>query len=261
MTLYLRGFAGLLLAGLLNTGCVTVETGKQDVNIDEAVTSRVAAGFQYLQQGNPAETRRHFSRAIDLDDDSAIAHNAMGLLYKYEQDPEREEYHYKKALSANRKYSPTLNNYGTLLFSRGEFKDALDKFEKAANDPGYDGRASAWENMGRCYRELGRDEEAQQAFIKAIRLNPRAVVPNLELADLYYSEGNARLAWDYYKQYLQRTNRQTARSLWLGIQLASARGLKDQQSSYELALENLYRRSPEYREWQNWKQAKAEGEQ
>ena len=261
MTLFIRGFAGLLLAGLLTTGCVTVETGKQEVKIDEAVTSRVAAGLQYLQQGNPAEARRHFSRALELNDDSAIAHNAMALLYKYEQDPELEEYHYKKALSADRKYSPALNNYGTLLFSRGDYKEALDKFDKAANDPSYDGRASAGENMGRCYRELGRDEEAQKAFIKALRLNPRSVVPNLELADLYHSEGNARLAWDYYKQYLQRTNRQSARSLWLGIQLASARGLKDQQSSYELALENLYRRSPEYREWQTWKQAKAEGGQ
>ena len=259
MTLYLRGFAGLLLAGLLNTGCVTVETGKQDVNIDEAVTSRVAAGFQYLQQGNPAEARRHFSRAIDLDDDSAIAHNAMGLLYKYEQDPEREEYHYKKALSANRKYSPTLNNYGTLLFSRGEFKDALDKFEKAANDPGYDGRASAWENMGRCYQKLGNDDDARNAYVKALRLNPRSVQPSLELAQLYFDEDRSRLAWDYYQQYLQRSGRQSARSLWLGIRLANDLGYEDQQSSYELALENIYRRSAEYREWQNWKASQESG--
>ena len=107
--------------------------------------------------------------------------------------------------------------------------------------------------MGRCYRELGQDEAAQKAFIKALRLNPRAVLPNLELADLYFQEDRARLAWDYYQQYVQRSDRQSARSLLLGAQLASTLDYKDQLSSYALALENLYRRSPEFREWQDWK--------
>jgi len=252
----IRSFWALFFMGFLSTGCVTVESGEREVKVDDAVTSRVAAGLQYLQQGDPAEARRHFSRALQLDDNSAVAHNAMALLYKYEQDPAMEEYHYKKAVSADRHYSPAQNNYGTLLFSRGEYDDALKRFERAANDPSYSGRGSAWENIGRCYRELGRDEEAQKAFIKALRLNPRAVIPNLELADLYFKEDRTRMAWDYYQQYVQRSNRQTARSLLLGSQLAATLGYKDQLSSYELALENLYRRSPEFRQWQEWKAAR-----
>ena len=107
--------------------------------------------------------------------------------------------------------------------------------------------------MGRCYRELGNDDAAQKAFVKALRLNPRAIVPNLELADLYFQQQKTRLAWDYLQQFIQRAPRQSARSLWLGIQLAQELGYKDQQSSYELALEKLYRRTPEYRQWQEWK--------
>ena len=253
MNPFIRGFSGLLVAGLLFTGCVTVESGGRTLKTDEAVTSRVAAGLQYLQQGSPSEARRHFSRALQLDDDSAVAHNAMALLYKYEQDPDMEEYHYKKAIKADRSYSPAQNNYGTLLFSRGDYEDALKRFKRAANDPSYEGRGSAWENMGRCYRELGHDEDAQKAFIKALRLNPRAVLPNLELADLYYQEDRPQLAWDYYQQYVQRNNRQSARSLLLGAKLAQTLGYKDKASSYALALENIYSRSPEYREWQDWK--------
>ncbi|MCG8392840.1 MAG: type IV pilus biogenesis/stability protein PilW [Pseudomonadales bacterium] len=253
MRRFFRVFSGLLIAGLLATGCVTVESGQREVKIDEAVTSRVAAGLQYLQQGDPSEARRHFSRALSLDDDSAVAHNAMALLYKYEQDPEMEEYHYRKALKADRRYSPALNNYGTLLYANGQYEDALEKFERAANDPSYSGRGSALENMGRCYRELGKDDKARSAFSKALRLNPRAVLPNLELADLYYQEERTRLAWDYYQQYVQRTGRQSARALLLGIKLSSELGQSNQQSSYELALENLYPRSAEYRQWQEWK--------
>lgn len=250
----------LCFAGFLAAGCVTVDDGPK-VKVDEAVNSRVAAGLQYLQQGSPSEARRHFSRALSLDDDSAVAHNAMALLYKYEQDPANEEYHYRKALDADRHYSPALNNYGTLLYGRGEYKEALKHFKKAANDPSYEGRGSAWENMGRCYQKLGNDDDARNAYVKALRLNPRSVQPNLELAQLYFDEDRGRLAWDYYQQYVQRTGRQSARALWLGIQLSNSLGYRNQQSSYELALDNLYRRSGEYRQWQEWKAEQAKGAQ
>ena len=111
MRRFFRVFPGLLIAGLLATGCVTVESGQREVNLDDAVSSRVAAGLQYLQQGDPAEARRHFSRALEHKDDSAVAHNAMALLYKYENDPEREEFHYKKALRADRDYAPAPVSY------------------------------------------------------------------------------------------------------------------------------------------------------
>jgi type IV pilus assembly protein PilF len=146
-----------------------------------------------------------------------------------------------------------------MLYSRGDYQAALEKFKRAANDPAYQGRGSAWANMGRCYRELGDEEAAKKAFIKAIRLDSRAVTPNLELAELYYKEERMRMGWDYYQQYLQRSGRQSARSLWLGIRLANDLGYEDQQSSYELALENIYRRSAEYREWQNWKASQESG--
>ena len=259
MRRFFRVFPGLLIASLLATGCVTVDSGQREVKVDDAVTSRVAAGLQYMQQGNPSEARRHFSRALAHNDDNAVAHNAMALLYKYENDPEREEFHYKKALRADRNFAPALNNYGTMLYSRGAYQDALEKFERAANDPSYQGRGSAWANMGRCYRQLGNDDAAEKAFVKAIRLDPRAVTPNLELAELYQRQDRMRLAWDYYQQYLQRSGRQSARSLWLGIRLASRLGHEDQQSSYELALENMHRRSGEYREWQNWKASQESG--
>ncbi|MDX1805107.1 MAG: tetratricopeptide repeat protein, partial [Alcanivorax sp.] len=168
------------------------------VKVKEAVTARVAAGLEYLRQGDPEEARRHFSRALELDDHSAMAHNAMALLYKYEQDPAREEYHYKKALDADRHYAPALNNYGTLRYSHGEYKEALKLFADAADDPNYEGRGSAWGNMGRCYLQLGQKDKARDAFIKELRINPHAVEPNLELADLYFQNDRNKLAWNYY---------------------------------------------------------------
>lgn len=239
---------------LLIVGCTT-QTGPE-IRVDEAVSSRVAAGMQYLQQGEPSEARRHLSRALDLNDRSAMAHNAMALLYNYEDDPEREEHHYRRALRADRNYAPALNNYATLLYSRGEYRRALEMFTRAANDPSYEGRGSAWFNIGRCHLRLDDAEQAHHAFTRSIRLNPGASQPNLELAALDFAAGRTSRSWGYFQQYTQRGGVQTPRSLWLGIRIADALDLQDQQSSFELALANRFSHSPEHRQWQDWKTAK-----
>ncbi|GAA5125634.1 type IV pilus biogenesis/stability protein PilW [Alloalcanivorax gelatiniphagus] len=242
------------LLGLLG-GCMTATEGGQrnEVKVDEAVATRVAAGMKYLQMGNPSEARRHFSRALSLNDDSAQAHNAMALLYNYERDSKQEEHHYRKALSADRDYAPALNNYGTLLFSQGRYDEALEKFKRAANDPKYEGRASAFNNMGATYKALGELDRAREAYIRSLRLSPGNSQLLLELARLYYQDGRASLGWDYYRDYERRVRPQSAEALWVGIRLAADLGKRDQQASYELALQNLYPESREYRLWRAWR--------
>lgn len=242
----------LIFALGLMAACASDPNASQ-VNVDDAVTTRVAAGLQYLQQRNPSEARRHFTRALALNPKSPEAHNAMALLYSYERDQEREAEHYQKALRADKNFSPALNNYGTLLYSQGRYKEALEKFKRAANDAGYEARGSALSNMGQCYQALNQPAEAKEAFIKALRLNPRSVTASLELARLYFDEQRYDRGWDYYQQYQSRIGRPSADGLWLGIRLAAALGRNNEQSSYELALQNLYRSSREYRLWQEWR--------
>lgn len=247
-------FALLLLAG-----CVRTYEGRAEVKVDEAVQNRVAAAMEYLQMGQPREARQHLSRALALDDRSVIAHNSMALLYQFEGDDEREEYHYRQALRADRNFSPARNNYGTLLFRQGRYKEAIRHFQAAANDSGYGGRAMAYQNMGRCYLAMGQNEDAMSAFNRVIRLNPDAVEPFLELAALHYGKGEHRMANNYYQQYLVRGGRQTARSLWLGIRVAAANGNDDDMASYELALRQRYPESREFRDYRQWRGERGSG--
>lgn len=246
----------ILVATLTVAGCTTTTTGGGPAaDPKQAVETRVAAGLRYLQMGNPSEARRHFSRALSINDQSASAHNAMALLYNYERDEEKEEFHYHKALSANPDYTPALNNYGTLLYTQGRYQEALKKFKHAANDPDYEGRASAFSNMGEAYQALNQPEKAKDAFIRALRLNSRSTHATLELANLYYQEGRYKAGWDYYKQYESRIGRQSAEGLWTGIRLAAALGRQDDQASYELALQKFYPGTREHKLWQEWRSA------
>lgn len=236
-------------------GCVTVpaEGSPTKKDIQEAVQDRVAAGLKYIQRGEPSSARRHISRALELDDDSAVAHNAMALLYRYERDPEQEEKHYRQALRADGGYAPAHNNYGILLYSDGRHEEAKDHFMAAANNSAYESRGLAWGNLGQVYQAMGQPDEARQAFIKSVRLNPNQDMAHLRLAELYFKEGNYRLANNYYQQYVKRAGRQSARGLWLGIRLAAHFGNSDKQSSYELALKQLYPGSREYEKWRAWR--------
>jgi type IV pilus assembly protein PilF len=242
----------LLLSALL-ASCMVLEKTTPP-NADMAVSRRVAAGFEYLQMGQPSEARRHISRALESEPRSPEAHNAMALLYNYEGDSERAEEHFRKAIRYDRNYSLARNNYGALLMSQRKYKDALEQFSTAADDPSYDNRAIAFENKGRALMALERYDEALEAFNTTLRLNSKLAQPLLELAWIYFIKEEFRSAQRAYEAYEGSVESQSARGLWLGIQLAARQQSMDRLASYELALDKLYPNSPEHRQWRNWVQ-------
>lgn len=241
----------VLVGGLAASGCAGVPV--QDIDKEKAVSVRVTAGTRYLQAGDPVRARHHLSRALELAPDSAEAHNAMALLYRYELDEEHEERHYRKAIRANRRYAPAHNNYGVFLVRQGRYREALKHFSIAAEDTSYDGRALAWENRGHVLLKLDRAAEAKDAFNRALRLNPRAPGALLAQAGIFFAEGDARLADRYFSGYQSLEGTPSAEALWLGIRIASELGQADRVSSLELALRRLYPDSPEFRAWQKWR--------
>lgn len=237
---------------VLFSGCITVPAEGEGPDIDRAVEKRVAAGMEYLKTDRPVEARRHFSQALELSDDSALAHNAMGLLYRYEGDREQEEKHYREALSIDRDYSTARNNLGIVLHRKGQHREAAEHFRAAAEDPDYDSRANAYANLGKALIDAGDEEKAEEALRRAIRLNQGNRRARLELARLFFGQDNYRAARQYYQQYVDATETQSPSGLWLGIRLAHKLDNKDDQSSYELALKRLYPDSEQYRQWRDW---------
>lgn len=240
-----------LLLSVLLVSCMVLEKTRPP-NADMAVSRRVAAGFEYLQMGQPSEARRHISRALESEPRSPEAHNAMALLYNYEGDAERAERHFRKAIRYDRNYSLARNNYGALLLSQRKYKDALEQFSIAADDPSYDNRAVAFENKGRALMALERYDEALNAFNTTLRLNSDLAQPLLEMAWIYFIKQEFRAAQRAYEAYEGGIDVQSARGLWLGIQLAARQQSLDKLASYELALSKLYPSSPEHRQWRSW---------
>ncbi|MFZ5724178.1 MAG: type IV pilus biogenesis/stability protein PilW [Pseudomonadota bacterium] len=229
----------------------------EDAQRTKAIETRVQAGIEALKANDPERARRHISRALEIDRSSPQANNAMALLYFYEGDERREEEYFRRAIRADGDFSQARNNYAGLLYRQKRYQDAIEQLEKAANDPGYDQRALAFLNLGRCYAQLGQFERAASALQRSLRLDSQQVDALLEMADILLAQKNYREADSYMAAFQSRT-RNTPRSLWIGIRIAAGLGDSDKQASNEFQLAKMFRESPEYAAWRTWKSGAAD---
>ena len=236
---------------LLLAGCVTETVGGYEVKQDPqaALEKRVELARQYIGRGDWENAKRNLEVANNIDPKSPAVHEAFGLVYQSTGEYDRAEASFQKALKLDPKFSRARNNYAAFLYFLGRFVDAEQEFAIVAEDSLYSGRPLAYTNLGMSRVNLGDNAGAEAAFTRALRMdraNPRAL---LEMGYLRLAADDIPAADSYYGVYRTAVPQQSARGLVLGIQLAEARGDKDAQSSYELALRSRYPDSPEYQAW------------
>lgn len=246
-----RGAAALLLAGVLSAlgGCITTVEGnvREEASEAERVRAQIDLARGYLGENDFQQARRPLDRALALDSKSVEAHVLKAIVHQREDETDLAEKHYKLALRYDSNDAQALNNYGGFLFSQGRTKAAVVPLRKAVKDTGYSARAQAFLNLGLVEMALENVDDARDAFGRSLMLNSNLAQPHLELADIYYTDGNYVRAAEHYAQY-RNSARQSPRSLCLGIRLADSLQLENELSSYRMALRNLYPGSKEARE-------------
>ncbi|MFC6980513.1 tetratricopeptide repeat protein [Microbulbifer taiwanensis] len=159
------------------------------------------------------------------------------------------ESHFKKALRYDSGFSMARTNYGVFLYQQERYEEALEQFERASQDLTYNRRSYALANYGRTAVKLGKVEEAEQAYTRALALDADLPQALLELAELKFNAGDYPQAKHYLDRY-SAENRQIPQSLWLGIRIEKIFGNRDKERSYALALKNLYPYSAETLKYQ-----------
>lgn len=250
MPLWILKAVSLTVLMFLLNGCITT-TNQPETTVDlkKAEQTHIQAGLGYLRQGEKESARRHFMKAIDLNSQSAGAHNGLALIYQLDEETELAEKHFKKALSIDNNFSLARNNYAALLYKLKRYPEAEQQLLLVITDYGYDRRDSALMNLGRTQSELGKSEEAIKTLKQALGINYRLAPAHLELAELYFNEKNFTMAKHHLDQYAKLA-RHTPKSLWLGIRIERIFGNLDQEASYALALKNMHQYSAEYLEYQ-----------
>lgn len=246
------GFTVIVTAALL-AGCVTSSTVKtKPVDKQSAVETRVQLAVGYLQEGNHERARTHLHRALEIDGRSAGAHDVMALLLQQEMEYEESEKHYKLALKYSPDFTRGRNNYGLLLFRLGRYEEACNQFSRGSKDLEYPRRAELFLKVGLCRLKLDQVEDARNAFVRSVALNPRLSTSYLELAELEFEAENYVNAKQLVNKYNQHKRRPSARGLWLGVRLERIFNDRDAEASQGLALKKMFPDSQENLDYQNW---------
>ena len=246
----LRTLAGaLLVTVLLVQGCVTTTTGEFTADKHAEVQSRVAAADDYMRKGSTEQAMFHLRRALELDPNDASVHEAMARVFWKTGEYELADEHFRRAIALDPKFSRARNNYASLLYERGDVESAIRQLEIVSEDSLYDGRAAAFMNLGKAYQKIGKTEQAEATFIRAVKIDRRLWQAALEVAEINFARADYAPAQQYYEQFRRQAPKQSPRSLMLGIQLARIAGDRNAEASYALQLKSMYPDSDEMREY------------
>ena len=113
----------------------------------------------------------------------------------------------------------------------------------------FKGRAIAFKQLGYSAAKLGKFDEVEPAYQRAVGLDSSLSSAKLELAEIKYNHQEYADAQVYLDGYRKQVQPASAKALLLGIKLARVYEDKDDEASFALALKNLYPRSAEYLEY------------
>ena len=240
----------LLFTGLV-AGCVSSGHDsplRTDKGRDEARVAYVQLGLGYLRQGMSEQAKVPLKKALELDADDADANAALALVFQAQAEPELADRYFHKALASRPADPRLLNNYGSFLFEQKRYDLASRYFQQAATDTLYPQRSRVFENLGVTSMRLGQRESARQQLEKALHLNSRQPRALLEMAELSYEDRHYVPARDYYERFSLLSG-QNARSLLLGVRLATVHDERDTAAHFGQQLERLYPGTPEYQQY------------
>lgn len=217
----------LLLAGLF--GCASAPP----VN-NRAAEANAELGLKYMQQGDYETAMNKLKRAFDFNPEHPQAHHYMAELYRRLGIPVDAEKHYKLALEYSDNDTSLYNNYGVFLCNEGRLDEAVAQFNKILVNPLFRELANVNENLGLCYQQAGKLEQAKESFRKALRFNQKLTKTLFSLAEISV----AQQEWLPARAYLQRwseVEQHNAASLALAITVEQR--LEDRQAVSRLGLE------------------------
>ncbi|NJN52253.1 MAG: type IV pilus biogenesis/stability protein PilW, partial [Gammaproteobacteria bacterium] len=163
-------------------GCVTTETGglPKPAAQEQRLKAQLDLARGYLEQRDIARAKRPLQTALEIDPTSPDANVLMATVYQVEGEDKLAESAFKQAIRHAPRNSMARNNYGTFLFSKGEYDEARKQLLVAIEDTTYSARPQAYENLGLTELKMEMRVEAEQSFQRALMLNSRQARSMLE---------------------------------------------------------------------------------
>jgi Flp pilus assembly protein TadD len=146
--------------------------------------------------------RPEVQKALELDDQSAEAHNSLAnLLYLFDHDWDSADKEFKRALELDHNYAPAHHWYSMYLAVKGRREEALAEAEKAYELDPLSPVVGA--NLAKILQEDGQDDRAIEQAKKTLDLEPNSAVTHAVLGIAYQDKQMSAEAITEFKRALE----------------------------------------------------------
>lgn len=235
-----------LLTVLLLAGCAggaTKQPGNERAyNSAKVHTELAGLYYERIQMGIALS---EIDMALQADPNYAPAFNVRGLIHMSLREDAEAEADFLQSLRLDKTDSEAHNNYGWFLCQRGKEQESIAHFIAAVKNPLYTTPERAYLNAGLCFQKAGKQTDAEDFLLRALRLQPDLSQALLAMAEIKFAEGDYLAASKYFAA--QKNEHLTAAQLWLAVRIERRAGNRDAEASYVLQLRQRY---PDARETQ-----------
>ena len=236
--------AGCATQSTLETRPVT-DTGGADKRRRAEVHTALAG--EYYARGNFAVALSEARLALKDDSTYYPAHNVLALVFMELREDVMARESFDRALRISPNNPEVLNNFGWFLCLRSETQRGLEMMVRAASDTQYTSPEKAWLSAGLCLRRVGRNNEAEDAFRRAVLIRPDLIGALYNLALISFERGEMKDAENYLMRYT-RLSAPAIEALVLGVRIARAKQDKVAEDSFMQQLRRRYPDAPQTRE-------------
>ena len=240
---------------VLVTGCVSTttegpstaagpQTGESNDPRNRA-RLRTELASLYYSRGNMAVALEELRLAVAADKNYAPAHAMFGMVYMELNENQLAQSSFERAYSLAPTDPDINHNFGRFLCQTGRAPDSARYFLQAVKNPLYPTPWRSYSAAGVCALRAGNLKDAEDYFLRALRLEPDEPTALLQLGHLRYKQNNMEEA----QKLVLRLNKlltPTAESLWLAIRIERKLGGRAAEQSYAIQLRRRHPTSPEY---------------
>ena len=177
------------------TACVSTEPSITD---SKSASYHYILGVAALRERNPTEALKEFLMAKQYDSRDPKIYAGLSQAYWIKRAYSLAEEHMKKAIELSDGDPQYYNNLAALYLSMGRYDDAIIAFQKAADDLLFDRPALAWTGIGLAYTQKQDYQAAQNAYLKAMDIDPRYYKAPFHLGELFYNQDRPVEALDMF---------------------------------------------------------------
>lgn len=191
-------------------------------------------GIELADRGWFDEAIKEFKKAIELDPNSAHAHDNLATVYAEKKQFREALAEYLTAIKLEPESATAHYNLAVFLSTHGNDFAVAQYQEAISIEPDY---PDAHLNLGLAHADAGRVEEAMKELRTAIDLDAADPFPRHELAALMMDEGDFRSAITHLKEVTRLDAKNFEAWLDLGICYAQKGFYAEAERAYEKAAE------------------------